>query len=269
MLQTDRFLMQNTQQHGFLQPDSPVYVHCTRQCEDRRSGAKLLQLRMVNCAEDTVETVVFDVEGLTAWNEVSFSLPALVMTGCRAECGKIFGEDKVFSLKGHRAARLRITVRQVIFSNGMVWKLQPSHSITTVQEAGWEVCNCGLPYPKERVRCMLCGAVLKAEPAEEAGTVQGAPQAAMDPNENGYIPTPVPEPKTEPESKPEPIVRSRPPMPAVRPEETFPEFDEDDEEEDEDEGVPIWLSVLLCVFGTLALLALLAFGAFFLHQYIL
>ena len=264
MLQTDRFQLQSTQKHSFLQPDCPVYVHCTRQCEDRRSGAKLLQLRLVNCAADTVETVVFDVEGMSPWGEVCFCLPALVMTGCKAAGGKIFGENRVFSLKGNRASQLRITVRQVIFANGMAWKLQPSHKITTVEEAGWEVCSCGLPHPKERVRCAFCGSLLKKESVE---VFEKTPEPAPENIACEPASTSAPEPVCEsaPEVKPEPVVRSKPPVFPAEP--IFAELDED--EEDDEDGVPIWLSVLLCVFGTLAILALLAFGAFFLHQYIL
>lgn len=260
MLQTDRFVLQNPQKHRFLQPDCPVYVHCTRQSEDRRSGARLLQVRMVNCGTGKVETVVFDVEGLTAWGEVCFCLPALVMTGCRAEKGRAFGEDKVLSLRGNKAPQLRITVRQVIFADGMSWKWLPSHCLTTAEEAGWIVCGCGMPNAPERDRCVFCGAARKTEPVDTCKT-EDLP--VIDFNTDAYVPLPVPEP--EPETRPEPILRSRPPVPEAPP----VTLTYEEEEEEDDEGVPVWLAVLLCVFGTLALLALLAFGAFFLHQYIL
>lgn len=255
MLQTDRFLLLKNQKHLFLQPDCPVYVHCTQQSEDRRSGAKLVQLRMVNCGQGTVETVVFDLEGLTPWGEVCFCLPALVMTGCKAKSGMAFGDDRVFSLRGNKADHLRVTVRQVIFTDGMCWKFMPSHRITTVQEAGWLPCSCGMPNPQERASCIFCGAALQ-NPRKELQKTDELP--VIDYNTDAYMPP------SEPEPKPAPILRSRLPVPEP------PVFEIADEEEDEEsEGVPVWLSVLLCVFGTLALLALLAFGAFFLHQYIL
>ena len=270
MLQTDRFQLQKTVKHPYLQPDCPVYVYCTRQSEDRRSGARLVQIRMVNCGVGSVGTVVFDIEGLTPWGEVCFSLPALVMTGCKAAHGKVFGDDKVFSLKGNRASKLRVIVRQVIFADGMSWKCQSSHSLTTVEEAGWKICNCGMPNPPLREFCVFCGAALLKKAQIDLLKTQDIPVINFDTEPICAAPLTV----AEPEPQPNPLVDSRV-QPAKPPAWDFERYEDsspqdfDDEDEEDEESVPVWLAVLLCVFGTLALLALLAFAAFFLHQYIL
>ena len=248
MLQTDRFALQGIQRHPFLQPDCPVYVHCTRQSEERTSGARFLQLRMVNCGQSSVETVIFDVEGRNSLGETSFVQRGLVMTGCHAEPGKIFGEGRVFALNRQFVRGFCITVRQVIFADGMSWKMLPTHKLTTAAEAGWTVCQCGMPNPPQSSNCKFCKTKLMEDVAE---TKEEAVETAL----------PIPQM----EVRPTPAVRREAPLPVQQ--ELWQDWE--DEEEEEDEGVPIWLSVLLCVFGTLALLALLAFGAFFLHQYIL
>lgn len=246
MLQTDRFVLHESQRHLFLQPESPVYVYCTRQSEEHRSGAGFLQLRLVNCGEKSVETVVFDLEGLDACGESVCALRGLVMAECKAAAGKIFGEDRVFALPRRSFHSLRVTVRLVTFADGMCWKMLPDHEITTVQEAGWKVCRCGLPNPSGRGHCRLCGERLNSEDMEITMPSELPPELLQ---------------------QPAPIVRRE--MPAPSPEQEVWYEEPAKEEEDEDEGVPIWLSVLLCVFGSLAILALLAFAAFFLWQYIL
>lgn len=245
MLQTDRFVRREAQQHLFLQPESPVYVHCTRQSQDRRSGARFLQLRMVSCGEKTVETVVFDLEGLDVNGEPVCVLRGLMMTECKAEAGKIFGENRVFALPRQNFHSLRVTVRQVTFADGMSWKMLPRHAITTVAEAGWKLCHCGMPNPPERGFCRFCGERLSFEDMEITLPIELPPETFQ---------------------RPAPIVRRE--MPTPVPEQEI-WYEEPEVDEEEDEGVPVWLSVLLCVFGSLAILALLAFGAFFLWQYIL
>lgn len=250
MVSTDRFIAHELQRHGYLQPECPAYVHCTRQSEEPRSGARFLQLRLVNRGEDTIETVVFDLEGLDACGEVCYIRQGLVMAKCLARPGEIFGEERLFTLERRKAAAFRITVERVVFSGGMIWRRLPHHRLTTIQEAGWKLCDCGMPNPEESKSCLLCGKELALREDEETPETEALfPQIRI---------SATPE-------RPAPILRRELPHREM----PFQTEEGDEDEEDEEEGVPGWLAVLLCVFGSLAILAVLAFVAFCLYRYMM
>ena len=96
--------------------------------------------------------------------------------------------------------------------------------------------------PPEREFCDFCGEALEqgGEQKEEPclSNVQISPPPAI----------------------PAPIVRRERPVQMIPPVEL---------EEDDEDGVPAWLTILLCIFGMFAILALLAFGIFYFRSFIL
>ncbi len=240
---TDRFISQAPRRQMELQPDCPVYVHCTCLSREKRSGAEFVQLRLVNCSDKQVSTVSFAIEALDAFGQVSAVQGELVLADCKAQPGGIFGEDKIFALQLPGRERLRVVIKRVAFADGMLWRGQPESQLLSPRELGWTLCSCGLPNGPERKICPLCGRTTVQEEAEEE-----------------FFSIPIPEPIV----RPAPIVRRELPV------QLRPDFEEEEDEEDEeDESVPAWLSVLLCIFGALAILAVLGFVAFYLQNYVL
>ncbi len=236
---TDRFTTQAPQLQKELQPDCPVYVHCTRLSREKRSGREFIQLRLVNCSEKQVNTVSFVIRALDADGGLLAAQGELVLADCKARPGRIFGEEKLFTLQLPTAKSLRIEIKRVAFADGMLWRSGPEAEFRTPEELGWKKCSCGLPNAPERIRCPLCGRELLEKKEEEEPLF----------------------------SLPEPVIRR--PAPIIRremPLQTAPSYEEEEEEE---EGVPVWLKVLLCICGGLAVLAMLGFAAFCLQTYIL
>lgn len=236
MIPTDRFVPLALERRTVFQPECPVYVHCIRRSVERRGGAVLLQVRMVNCGEREVRTVFLRVEGLDAFGKSVYRIDELPVTNCAAAPRSIFGEERMLVLPRTEVERLRVTVERVIFADGTHWRRLPSHRLCTPQEAGYAECACGLPNPPQRERCMLCGSEL-TPPARMQQPVHIASAAS---------------------EKPAPILRNDTPRVAL--------LVEEDEAQDTQE-LPRRELVLLYLFGGVAFLAVIAFLTFCLIHY--
>lgn len=248
MTETDRFTLLETQRHTLLQPECPIYVHCSRRCVARSTGAVFLQVRMVNCGEREIRTVFLCVEGLNAQGETLYTMRELILPDCGAKPHSVFGERQMLALERTKVCALRITVERVVFTDGMLWRRLPTHRVTTVQEAGWRFCTCGMPNPPERERCGLCRKPLSAPQEGPALVSEAMPeQPLLLPEEL----TPLFGPQI-----------SEQPLPAM--EDLSPE---QEDETDEDSGAPNWLIILACILGVGAMLALVGFLLFYLRYF--
>lgn len=293
---TERFDQLDVQRQTLLQPDSPVYVYCSRRSIERTSGAILAQVRMVNCSAYEVQTVFLQIEGLNAGGEVQYTLRELPITRCAAAPHQVFGETQLLMLDRTPVSSLRITVERVVFADGLLWRKLPEHTLIEEADSDWKRCSCGMMHPPEQERCILCGAELL--PAQEE--VPEAPTAAPTeaPTE---IPTAAPMeapteapteeplqfcinmqeeylPLAEPGGQLSPYMPPisyggqtpygwtspfEPPAPVVR--ERLPLLELTKEEDEEDASN--WQRILLYIFGTLAVLAAIAFLVFCLLHY--
>lgn len=236
MIPTDRFLTLAPQRQFVFQPESPVYVHCTRRSIERDSGAVFLQVRMVNCGQREISTVFLSVEGFDAFGKTVYRVPELPLTNCAAAPRGVFGEDRMLVLPRTEVERLRVSVERVVFADGTRWRRLPSHRLCMPQEAGYLQCICGFPNPPQRALCQFCGSKLSAPHSE--------PQASE------IQPLAV--------EKPAPISRSFTPH--------FPIF-EDALEAEETQDTPRWARILLYIFGGMAILAAIAFLTFCLIRF--
>ncbi len=259
--QTDRFATAAPYRQALIQEGCPVYVHCSRVCTDRRTADRFLQLRMVNCGDREIDHLILSVDGYDAWGAPCGKIAGLILPDCRAKAHSIFGEDRLIAIGKLRAARFEVTVEQVSFADGMLWRCRAINQPRPLEDTDWVLCNCGLPNPPEQTSCSLCGRYLRAF---QQGDTDRLP--ILTPQQ---IPEPVEESaaiETFPDPKPEPILRSE-----EERKESYTAFvlaaqDYDPEEDTEEDGVPRWLFVLLCVVGGLALLVALGFLYYFLSN---
>lgn len=257
MVPVERFDSLPMQRQPELQPDSPVYVHCSRLSIDRATGAVLLQARLVNRTARTVRTAVLRAEGLNAQGERLYETGELILTDCAAAPHSVFGETRIFALKPVPVQRVRLTVEEVSFSDGMQWRRLPGRGLVSEAEAGWLTCACGMRYPPEEGGCRLCGRGLVPEEAKPAQTQEPLPDLVAE-----MMSRLMPPPQEEP-SGPEPEEERPAPVTRVFYEDPDEEDDDAGEEDADDEReMPGWLVALLCVLGIAALLAVMAFLAY-------
>ena len=157
MITMSRFVMQNVQRHELLQPQCPVYLHCSRICSDPRSGASFAQLRLVNRSDWAIRTVLVSIECLNADGRICDTLRERFLVNCNALPHSVFGEEQLLALSHEPIEALRVTIERVLFSDGLSWRRLPEQRIVTVQEAGWRRCSCAMPNPPEASGCLLCG----------------------------------------------------------------------------------------------------------------
>lgn len=230
MVTADRFSLRKMQKQTVLQPECPVYIHCSRLCTEKGSGSNFLQVRMVNRSDRLISSVFLGIAGLNADGDVLFTIREMVLSDCNAMPHAVFGEKRLLAL-GHRtAAELQITVERVIFADGMIWRKLPGQQLTSTEEAGWLPCRCGMKNPPGSPVCALCGSsLLTAEtPKRESPRIRPMPPVNIPVNED----------------RPAPIVRH-----------FVPEQPEMAEEERGSKGLYILLLVL-------SLIAVLAVGGF-------
>lgn len=229
MVCAERFVLCATQPQTLLQPECPVYIHCSRRCMDQKSGAVFVQVRMVNRSERLVCSVFLRIEGLDGDGKPCYVMPEVVLADCNAMPHTVFGENRLLLLERTEVDRLRIVVERVGFADGMLWRRLPSHRLTSAQEAGWERCVCAMWNPSKTSKCALCGRRLTQ------------PEELLTP------PEPI-RPQLF-EERPAPIVRPFVPIqPAVLPEERA--------------GGSSGLLALLIVLATLAVLSVVGMGIY-------
>lgn len=241
----DRFAMMQTQKQPELQPECPIYVHCTRRCRDRASGSMFLQVRLVNRSDSVVNTVILQVEGLNSGGGVVYTMQELILADCDARPRGIFGENKILAIDRTPVERVRVTVERVVFSSGVIWRRMPEQRLVSEEASRWKTCKCGMRNPPQQKNCELCGRAF-------VQAVQRLDQ----------MPSPAEE--DFPEIRVPYIPMQPPEAPAFFPEETFVPPAEPVEPEEESAG---WLVVLLCVLGVVALAAAAAFLTYCVVQY--
>lgn len=259
MVAVERFNTLPTLRQPELQPDSPVYVHCSRRCEDSRSGAVFLQVRLINRTDRGIKTVVLRVEGLNGFGVTVYTTDELILADCAAKPHSVFGENKILAIDRTPVSRVRISVERVVFDNGIQWNRLPDRGLVNEEDAGWITCTCGMRNPPGESCCALCRKHLKKEiqpPPKEppAQDEPAAPVKEISPSPEPYFDSAWAEPPYE-EPRPAPVVR------------TFYEEGETAEWEEEPWEAPGWLVVLLCILGVVALLAVVAFLAYCFMQY--
>ena len=259
--QTDRFAAAAPYRQALIQEGCPVYVHCSRVCTDRRTADRFLQLRMVNCGDREIDHLILCVDGYDAWGAPCGKIAGLILPDCKAKGHSIFGEDRLIAIGKLRASRFEVTVEQVSFADGLLWRCRAANHPQPLEDTDWTLCRCGLPNPPEQTSCSLCGRFLGVSLQEDTDRLPIIPPQLP--------PEPVVESaavETFPAPKPEPILRSEEDL-----RESYTAFvlsaqDYDPEEEGEEEGVPRWLFILLCVVGGLALMIALGFLFYFLRN---
>lgn len=252
MVCTSRFLPGEMQKQPEVQPDSPVYIHCSRRCEEASTGAVFVQVRMVNCSGKTVQTVILQIEGLNDCGTVLYSMHDIILSECKAKPHSVFGDDRILALERTEVARLRITAERVAFEDGTVWCRRAEQKTVDAEAAGWNECTCGMRNPPESDACLLCGRLIDRElPIGEAPLPFTAPEDFPE-IRVPYIEMGQPEEYRGTEQT-EPIVRN---------------FYTVTSESEEEHTLPRGVVVLLCVFGILALTAATCFLAYVFMQYL-
>ena len=136
MVQNDRFLLHEMQKQTILQPESPVYIHCSRLCTEKKSGANFLQVRMVNRSDRLVGSIFLGIEGLNPDGTVLFSIREAVIGDCNALPHSVFGENRLLALGCREPSEVRLTVERVVFADGMIWRRLPGQQLTSAEKAG-------------------------------------------------------------------------------------------------------------------------------------
>ena len=236
---TERFERSPLQRQLLIQRDCPVYVHCFCRCTDRKTGATFAQVRMVNRAAWTVRSIWLSVQCMDAAGNVC-SLKTTLLAGLSAAPGTMFGEERLLPLGAQQIAALAITVEHIVFDGGMRWKRLTGQCLLPLEAVGWQRCTCGLPNPPDAERCPLCdrpterGTQTDAVTAQqESAVTQSRPEAAEDAS----------------------ALQSEA---ADYVSESADDWQTDDASWEEAEGVPCWMTVLLCLLAALALLAIAA-----------
>lgn len=205
---TDHLVLMPLQKQTDLQPECPVYIHCTRRSVDKRTGAAFLQLRMVNRSDWRIDAVFLRIEGLDRHGKQCFVMPEVIVPQCNARPNTIFGEERLLAIDRAPAARLLVTVERVSFMNGLLWRKGDGQK--PVKSSSWKICTCAMPNPPNAAKCRLCGRSFVAAQPEvvfEETPVQVAPAQEESPQvQKSFVP-----PDFDPYEfmRPRPIVRSQ------------------------------------------------------------
>lgn len=256
MVSTDRFSAMETYKQPEIQPDSPVYIHCSRRCKERSTDAEFLQIRLVNRTDQGIRTVVLQIEGLSEYGVVLYTMRDMILAECDAKPHSAFGEDKILALEHTPIHRVRITVEKVVFEDGTLWRRNQAQALISAQEAGWNTCVCGMRNPPQAQYCELCGNAItqKTENLPPTSQEEDFPEIRVP-----YIETEPPEEYSGMEPQEPPVqnfytvYEAAPAQPETVPEE---------------HGLPTGLVVLLCILGVIALFAVTAFLAYCFMQYL-
>ena len=192
MAAADRFSLHEVQKQTILQPECPVYIHCSRICTDKMTGSNFLQIRMVNRSDRLICSIFLGIEGLDRSGAVLFSIREMVMSDCNALPHAVFGENRLLALGRKPVSKVRITTERVVFSDGMLWRKLPGQQLTSAEKAGWTACRCGMQNPPDSPVCALCGRPLLISGGQE---------------EDSWILPPPPPIQEREEPRPGPIVR--------------------------------------------------------------
>ena len=164
-----KFVYYPMQKAEVLQPECPVYVYGYGLAKQKRGNAAFVQVRLVNRTDKQVNSVFLRICGRDQQGNSLYELQYVPLVDCVGEAYKDFGEEQPLFLPQGDVSKLEIHVMDVLFEDGMVWRIQNSHRLMTAEEAGWVTCSCGMKNPAEAVRCVFCGkGAPKTEGEEES-----------------------------------------------------------------------------------------------------
>ena len=164
-----KFVYYPMQKAEVLQPECPVYVYGYGLAKQKRGNAAFVQVRLVNRTDKQVNSVFLRICGRDQQGNSLYELQYVPLVDCIGEAYKDFGEEQPLFLPQGDVSKLEIHVMDVLFEDGMVWRIQNSHRLMTAEEAGWVTCSCGMKNPAEAARCVFCGkGAPKTEVEEES-----------------------------------------------------------------------------------------------------
>lgn len=249
------------EQHLFCE-GCPVYVHRYQLSADLQTGDRMLQVRMVNMAEQEISAVFLRIACLDGAGRALSTMYAVPVTNQNATRGSIFGENCVLRLSTSATQSVQIFPERVVYANGTAWNETESSAYITLPapipvrmtdpdfdrleaqgqrsgvhndyryqelENAW-YCTCGLPNVQRRQFCGYCGTNrewLRLNMNGRAAVTKYEPPVAPEP----VIPEPAPLPEPEPETVAQPVVCVSVPvaveerLPEKAAEEEFPVID--------------------------------------------
>lgn len=182
-MELERYQIKFCSDQLLLQPDCPVHVkklQCTR---DNLTDSLILQIRYVNRSERTVVALVVNISLLDSCNNEVSAIHALPVPQLQAEPHTCFGDEKVVILPTE-CAHICVTVEQVQFSDGYLWRRKPASvpipvsapakvcgKIQPSRHEGYWYCSCGLVNPDSAEFCGYCGKAVCAPLASVAAAV--------------------------------------------------------------------------------------------------
>ena len=190
MANLQRFQVLSAARQDLFLPDCPVWVSRYQLSRDTQSGKRLLQTRMVNCSEKTVQQVFLRIVCLDARRERLRQLDMVPMQAQRVLSGRVFGDDKLVELPVEGAVFAEVYAQRVRFTDGSAWdengtdrylafsapepvRAEDEHYEALSSRAlsggvrndfyfraqqGLWLCTCGLPNGTRTLRCPRCGA---------------------------------------------------------------------------------------------------------------
>ena len=190
MANYERFQILSAGRQNLFLPESPVWVSRCQLSRDREQDLRLLQVRMVNCSEQTVRQVFLRIVCFDAEHRRLTQLSMVPMPALNANPGRVFGDDKPVELPVKGAAFVEAFAQRVRFADGSAWdepgtegylafptpepvRRDDPHFEELASRAisgnvrndcyyrpqqGLWTCTCGMPNAMRTLRCVRCGA---------------------------------------------------------------------------------------------------------------
>ncbi len=122
-----RFQVLSAARQNLFLPDSPVWVSRYQLSRDQESGKRLLQTRMVNCAEKDIQQVFLRVVCFDERRERLTQLELVPIETPRVKPGEVFGDDKLVELSVRGAVFAEVYAQRVRFTDGSAWDETDPH----------------------------------------------------------------------------------------------------------------------------------------------
>ena len=209
MEENQRYTVEYCDDQLLLQVDCPVHVkklQCTR---DSLTGRWILQARMVNRSERTVESVCIHVSLRNERGAETACICSLRLTGLYARAHQCFGDEKSIILPTGFTS-IEVIVEQVSFSDGYLWMRKPESPIlpilpperigTKVQPMRYEgywYCHCGMVNPSQIELCSYCLSPMPRVANELLDYTQPEPAPMQEGKREQKKAVPVPPPQEE------------------------------------------------------------------------
>ena len=176
-----KFVYSPMQKPAAIQPQCPVYIHGYVLARQKYGEAAFVQIRMVNRGDRSVRSVFLRIEGKDPFGNSLYDLQYVPVLDCGGDSGRIFGEEQPLFLPQGDVSTLDISVLDILFEDGMIWRKQSGHALMTAEEAGWVTCSCGMKNPAGHP-CAYCGMEVEQTatlPVEEPAVSQEEPTEEM------------------------------------------------------------------------------------------